>query len=222
MPNAVIVDALRTPLGRRNGKLKDQHPVDLAAQVLRTIVERNGVDPALVEDVIMGCVMQVGEQGINIARNAALAAGFPETTVGTTIDRQCGSSQQAAHFAAQGVMAGAYDVVIAAGVENMTRVPMGASVADGKYGLPFGPMMTARYPNLVPQGISAELISEKWGITREQNDAFSLESHVRAARATEEGRFDHEILPITVPTETGDEVVNRDEGIRADSSLEKL
>jgi acetyl-CoA acyltransferase len=222
MPTAVIVDAIRTPLGRRNGKLKDVHPVDLAAQVLRAVVARNGVDPELVEDVIMGCVMQVGEQGINIARNAALAAGFPESTVGTTVDRQCGSSQQAAHFAAQGVIAGAYDVVIAAGVESMTRVPMGASVADGKYGLPFGPMMTTRYPNLVPQGISAELISEKWGITREQNDAFSLESHVRAARATEEGRFDHEILPVTVPTETGDEVVNRDEGIRADSSLEKL
>ena len=142
--------------------------------MLQAVVERNGIDPALVEDVIMGCVMQVGEQGINIGRNAALAAGFPETTVGTTIDRQCGSSQQAAHFAAQGVMAGAYDVVIAAGVENMTRVPMGASVADGKYGFPFGPMMTGRYPNLVPQGISAELISEKWGISREDNDAFSV------------------------------------------------
>jgi acetyl-CoA acyltransferase len=222
MPTAVIVDAIRTPLGRRNGKLKDVHPVDLAAHVLRAIVERNGVDPELVEDVIMGCVMQVGEQGINIARNAALAAGFPESTVGTTVDRQCGSSQQAAHFAAQGVIAGAYDVVIAAGVESMTRVPMGASVAEGKYGIPFGPMMTGRYPNLVPQGISAELISEKWGITREQNDAFSLESHLRAARATEEGRFDREILPITVPAESGDEVVNRDEGIRPDSSLEKL
>ena len=222
MPTAVIVDAIRTPLGRRNGKLKDVHPVDLAAHVLRAVVERNGVDPELVEDVIMGCVMQVGEQGINIARNAALAAGFPESTVGTTVDRQCGSSQQAAHFAAQGVIAGAYDVVIAAGVESMTRVPMGASVADGKYGFPFGPMMTGRYPNLVPQGISAELISEKWGITREQNDAFSLESHLRAARATEEGRFDREILPITVPTESGDEIVNRDEGIRPDSSLEKL
>src|SRR5579864_9585782 len=136
MPNAVIVDALRTPLGRRNGKLKDQHPVDLAAQVLRTIVERNGVDPALVEDVIMGCVMQVGEQGINIARNAALAAGFPETTVGTTIDRQCGSSQQAAHFAAQGVIAGAYDVVVACGVESMSRIPMGTAGIGQD---PFGP-----------------------------------------------------------------------------------
>jgi len=222
MPNAVIVDALRTPLGRRNGKLKDQHPVDLAAQVLREIVARNGVDPALVEDVIMGCVMQVGEQGINIARNAALAAGFPENTVGTTIDRQCGSSQQAAHFAAQGVMAGAYDVVIAAGVENMTRVPMGASVADGKYGFPFGPMMTGRYPNLVPQGISAELISEKWGISREANDAFAVQSHLRAARATEEGRFDREIMPVNITTDDGDETMTRDEGIRPDSSIEKL
>src|SRR5207249_3850655 len=222
MPTAVIVDAIRTPLGRRNGKLKDVHPVDLAAHVLQAVVERNDVDPALVEDVIMGCVMQVGEQSINIARNAALAAGFPESTVGTTVDRQCGSSQQAAHFAAQGVIAGAYDVVIAAGVESMTRVPMGASVADGKYGLPFGPMMTGRYPNLVPQGISAEMISEKWGISREQNDAFSVESHRRAARATEEGRFERELLPITVPTESGEEVVNRDEGIRPDSSLETL
>jgi acetyl-CoA acyltransferase len=222
MPTAVIVDAIRTPLGRRNGKLKDVHPVDLAAHVLRALVERNDVDPALVEDVIMGCVMQVGEQGINVGRNAALAAGFPETTVGTTIDRQCGSSQQAAHFAAQGVIAGAYDVVIAAGVESMTRVPMGASVADGKYGFPFGPMMTGRYPNLVPQGISAELIAEKWGITREQNDAFSVQSHQRAARAAAEGRFDRETLPITVPTESGDEVVNRDEGIRPDSSMETL
>jgi acetyl-CoA acetyltransferase family protein len=222
MPNAVIVDAIRTPLGRRNGKLKDVHPVDLMADVLREIVARNGVDPALVEDVIMGCVMQVGEQGINVGRNAALAAGFPESTVGTTIDRQCGSSQQAAHFAAQGVIAGAYDVVIAAGFESMSRVPMGASVADGKYGFPFGPEMTTRYPNLVPQGISAELISEKWGITREDNDAFSVESHRRAARATEEGRFDREIMPVTVKTDEGEERMTRDEGIRPDSTLEKL
>ncbi|HVJ96010.1 MAG TPA: thiolase family protein, partial [Acidimicrobiia bacterium] len=218
MPTAVIVDAIRTPLGRRNGSLKDVHPVDLAAHTLKALVERNDFDPALVEDVIMGCVMQVGEQGINIARSAALAAGFPENTIGTTIDRQCGSSQQAAHFAAQGVMAGAYDVVIASGIESMTRVPMGASVADGKYGFPFGPMMTGRYPNLVPQGISAELISEKWNISREQNDAFSVESHKRAARAREEGRFDKEIVPIT----TDDGVVSQDEGIRPDSSMETL
>src|SRR5918912_22398 len=162
MPTAVIVDAVRTPLGRRNGKLKDTHPVDLAAHVLKAVVERNDVDPALVEDVVMGCVMQVGDQGINIGRNAALAAGLPESVVGTTVDRQCGSSQQAAHFAAQGVIAGAYDVVVAAGVENMTRVPMGASVIPGSF--PFGPQMTQRYPNLVPQGISAEMISEKWNI----------------------------------------------------------
>jgi acetyl-CoA acyltransferase len=222
MPNAVIVDVLRTPLGRRNGKLKDQHPVDLSARVLRAIVERNDLDPALVEDVIMGCVMQVGEQGINIARNAALAAGFPETTVGTTVDRQCGSSQQAAHFAAQGVIAGAYDVVIAAGIESMSRVPMGASVADGKYGFPFGPMMTGRYPDLVPQGISAELISEKWGISRAANDAFSVQSHQRAARATEEGRFEREILPVEIATDDGTETMTRDEGIRPDTSVEKL
>jgi acetyl-CoA acyltransferase len=222
MPTAVIVDAIRTPLGRRNGKLKDVHPVDLVAHVLQTIVERNGVDPALVEDVIMGCVMQVGEQGINVGRNAALAAGFPETTVGTTIDRQCGSSQQAAHFAAQGVMAGAYDVVIAAGIESMSRVPMGASVADGKYGFPFGPMMTGRYPNLVPQGISAELISEKWGISRADNDAFAVESHKRAARATEEGRFDREIMAVKIKTDDGEETFAHDEGIRPDSNVEKL
>jgi acetyl-CoA acyltransferase len=220
MATAVIVDAVRTPLGRRNGKLKDTHPVDLAAHVLKALVERNDLDPALVEDVIMGCVMQVGDQGINIARNAALAAGFPESTTGTSVDRQCGSSQQAAHFAAQGVIAGAYDVVIAAGVENMTRVPMGASVIPGSF--PFGPLMTQRYPGLVPQGISAEMIAEKWNISREENDAFSVQSHLRAARATDEGRFENEIVPINVTTEAGEELMTRDEGIRPDSSLEKL
>ncbi len=222
MATAVIVDAVRTPLGRRNGALKDVHPVDMAAHVVRTLVERTDIDPALIEDVIMGCVMQVGEQGINVARSAALAAGLPESVVGTTVDRQCGSSQQAAHFAAQGVIAGAYDVVIASGVENMSRVPMGASIADGKYGYPFGPQMTARYPNLVPQGISAELIAEKWGISREENDRFSVESHLRAARAREEGRFDREIVPINAPGEDGEVVVSRDEGIRPDSNVEKL
>jgi acetyl-CoA acyltransferase len=220
MPNAVIVDAVRTPLGKRNGKLKDVHPVDLAAHTLRALVERNDVDPALVEDVIMGCVMQVGDQAVNIGRNAALAAGFPETVVGTSIDRQCGSSQQSAHFAAQGVIAGAYDVVIAAGVENMSRVPMGVSFLPGS--VPFGPEMLARYPHLVPQGISAELIAEKWGITREQNDAFSVQSHQRAARARAEGRFDREIVPIDVTTEAGSERFAADEGIRPDSSMETL
>jgi acetyl-CoA acyltransferase len=219
MPTAVIVDAVRTALGRRNGKLKDVHPVDLAATTLQALVERTGVDPALIEDVIMGCVMQVGDQAVNVGRNAALAAGFPETVVGTTVDRQCGSSQQAAHFAAQGVIAGAYDIVIAAGVENMTRVPMGASFIAGS--LPFGPKMMERY-NLVPQGISAELIAEKWGITREQNDQLSLESHQKATRATDEGRFENEIVPVTIPTDSGTEQFRVDEGFRRESSLEKL
>lgn len=220
MPTAVIVDAVRTPLGRRNGKLKDWHPVDLAAHTLRAVVDRNDVDPGLVDDVIMGCVSQVGEQGVNIARNAVLGAGFPESVVGTSVDRQCGSSQQAAHFAAQGVMAGAYDLVIAAGVESMTRVPMGASISTG--GMPFGPKMTERYPGLVPQGISAELIAEKWGLSREANDAFAAESHQRAARATEEGRFEREIVSVPVVTDEGSEDMARDEGIRPDSTVETL
>jgi acetyl-CoA acyltransferase len=223
MPTAVIVDAVRTAGGKRNGKLKDWHPVDLAAETLKALVERNDLDPALIEDVIMGCVMQTGAQGLNIGRNAALAAGFPESVVGTSIDRQCGSSQQSAHFAAQGVMAGAYDVVIAAGVEVMTLVPMGVTMQGP--GLPFGPKVMERYAaagGLVPQGISAELIAEKWGLSREDLDRFSVESHKRAARATEEGRFEHEIIPITVETESGKETFARDEGIRPDSSLETL
>ncbi len=219
MPTAVIVDAVRTALGRRNGKLKDTHPVDLAAITLQALVERNGLDPALIDDVIMGCVMQVGDQAVNVGRNALLAAGFPETVTGTTVDRQCGSSQQAAHFAAQGVIAGAYDVVVAAGVENMTRVPMGASFIAGS--VPFGPRVMERY-NLVPQGISAELIAEKWNISREDNDRLSLESHQRAARATDEGRFEREIVPVTVTTEGGTEEFSVDEGIRRDTTMEKL
>ena len=156
MKTAVIVDAVRTPCGKRNGQLKDWHPVDLSAHSLKALVERTGIDPAIVDDVVMGCVMQVGEQSLNIARNAVLAAGWPESVPGTTVDRQCGSSQQAAHFAAQGVMAGAYDVVVAAGVEVMTRVPMGSSIAEGKHGFPFGQTVQARYAadgGLVNQGI---------------------------------------------------------------------
>jgi acetyl-CoA acyltransferase len=221
MPTAVIVDAVRTAAGRRNGQLKDWHPVDLAAETLRALVSRNDLDPALVEDVIMGCVMQVGEQSLNVGRNAALAAGFPESVVGTTIDRQCGSSQQAAHFAAQGVMAGVQDIVIAAGVEVMTRVPMGATVMSGP-GLPFGSKMNDRYASvggLVPQGISAELIADKWNLSREELDAFSVQSHQRAARATEEGRFEKEIIAVT-GADGG--VFDRDEGVRADSNVEKL
>src|SRR6478735_128426 len=190
MNTAVIVDAIRTPLGRRNGKLKDWHPVDLAAETLTALIDRTGIDPAIVDDVVMGCVMQVGEQAVNVGRNAVLAAGWPEDVPGTTIDRQCGSSQQAAHFAAQGVIAGAYDVVVAAGVEVMTRVPMGSAMADGKFGFPFGPRIGARYApagGLVPQGISAELIADKWGITREDMDRFGVRSQAYARRATDEG-----------------------------------
>ncbi len=221
MANAVIIDAIRTPLGKRNGRLKDWHPVDLASETLRALIERTGIDPGIVDDVIMGCVMQVGEQAVNVARNAVLAAGFPETVPGTTVDRQCGSSQQAAHFAAQGVIAGAYDVVIAAGVEVMTRVPMGSSMADGKFGFPFGPKVAARYEavgGLVPQGISAELIAEKWGISREDMDRFGLQSQERAARATAEGRFQAEILPVL---DSEGRLMTTDEGIR-ESSYEKL
>ena len=221
MHNAVIVDALRTPLGKRNGRLKEWHPVDLAAQTLKALVERNNFDPALIDDVIMGCVMQVGEQSLNIGRNAVLAAGLPETIPGTTIDRQCGSSQQAAHFAAQGVMAGAYDIVIASGVEVMTRVPMGSAVAEGKYGFPFGPGVSARYAaegGLVPQGISAELIADKWGITRDDMDAFGVRSQEYAARATKEGRFEREILPVV---DAEGKMMTTDEGIR-DTTRESL
>src|SRR5947209_12940462 len=186
---AVIVDAVRTPVGRRNGKLKDWHPVDLLAQTLKALVERTNIDPALIDDVIAGCVSQVGEQSLNVGRNAALAAGFPETVPGTTVDRQCGSSQQAIHFAAQGVISGAYDVAIAGGVEVMTRVPMGSSYQQGP-GSPFGSRMLHRYDNgLVHQGISADLVAQKWEISRNELDEFSLESHRRAARATAEGRF---------------------------------
>jgi len=222
MSNAVIVDAVRTPVGRRNGKLEGIHPVDLAAIPLRALVERNDLDPGLIEDVIMGTVMQTGEQGVNVGRNAALAAGFPEEVVGVTIDRQCGSSQQSAHFAAQGVMAGAYDVVVAAGVESMTRVPMGITSQQGP-GKPFGPKMLERYSQgLVPQGISAEMIAEKWSLSREVLDAISLESHRRAARATEERRFESQIVPVEVETEDGREIMTKDEGIRWDTSMEKL
>jgi acetyl-CoA acyltransferase len=223
MRNAVIVDAVRTPVGRRNGAFKDTHPVDLAAIPLQALVERNDLDPELIDDVIMGNVSQTGEQAYNVGRNAALAAGFPESVPGVTIDRQCGSSQQSAHFAAQAVMAGAQDVVIAAGVENMTRVPMGITAQNGP-GLPFGARMLERYANgLVPQGISAEMIAEKWAISREELDELSLESHRRAARATDESRFDGQIVPVESTLEDGSTgTVTQDEGIRWDTSLEKL
>jgi len=227
MTTAVIVDAVRTPGGKRNGKLRGWHAVDLAAEPLKALVERNNLDPALVDDVIMGCVMQVGEQAVNVGRNAVLAAGFPESVPSTSIDRQCGSSQQALHFAAQGVIAGAYDVVIAAGIEHMTHTPMGSSVVRD-LGFPFGPAVMARYQEqggLVSQGISAELIADKWGLTREQLDEYSARSQEFAARATEEGRFEREILPITVRDDEGkptDEVLKSDEGIRPGTTAEVL
>ena len=223
MTNAVIVDAVRTPTGRRNGVFKDIHAVDLASIPLQALVKRNNLDPALIDDVIMGNVSQTGEQAYNIGRNAALAAGFPEEVPGVTIDRQCGSSQQAAHFAAQAIMDGAQDVVIAAGVESMTRVPMGITAEQGP-GMPFGPRMFERYSQgLVPQGISAEMIAEKWGISRQELDELSLESHLRADKATTEGRFEGQIVPVEITRENGDtETVTRDEGIRSDTSLEKL
>jgi acetyl-CoA acyltransferase len=220
---AVIVEAVRTAIGRRNGRLKDWHPVDLMAEVLSALVQRAGIDAGSVEDVIVGCVDQAGEQAFNVGRNAALAAGFPESVPGTTVDRQCGSSQQAIHFAAQGVISGAYDIVIAGGVESMTRVPMGSTTMHGP-GAPFGPRMVKRYDNgLVHQGISADLIAHKWEISREELDAFSLESHRRAAQATAEGRFRSQILPIQVTNEDGTtSLFDKDEGIRPDTSLEKL
>jgi acetyl-CoA acyltransferase len=195
--DAVIVGAVRTPVGKgkANGALHDVLPVDLLAHSLREVVERTGVDPAQVDDVIAGAVTQVGDQSVNIARNALLGAGFPESVPGTTVDRQCGSSQQAISFAAQGILAGSYDIAIAAGVESMSRVPMGTSVLPGSD--PFGRGMAERYPEgLVPQGISAELIAAKWGLSRTELDEFSASSHEKAAYATKEGLFDNELAPI--------------------------
>jgi acetyl-CoA acyltransferase len=231
MRNAVIVDAVRTAGGRRHGKLSGWHPADLAGETLKALAERNGLDPVLVDDVIMGCVMQVGSQSLNIGRNAVLAAGWPESVPATTIDRQCGSSQQSAHFAAQGVIAGAYDVVVAAGVEVMTTTPMGASVTAGSF--PFGPDVMARYEGaggLVPQGISAELIAERWGLSREDLDTFGAQSQDRAQQATDEGRFDREIIAVAekrLDKETArliqpGELVTRDEGLRPGTTVETL
>ena len=217
---AVIVGAVRSPVGKRGGSLKDVHPVDLLADVLRELVARTGVDPERIEDSITGCVSQAGEQTFNIGRNAWLAAGFPETTPATTIDRQCGSSQQAAHFAAQGVMAGAYDLVVAAGVESMTRVPMFSSTMGQS---PFGTRLPARYDGkLVPQGISAELIASKWGITREQSDDFAHRSHLRAAGAIREGRFEREVVPMKVTVDGTEILFDHDEGVRMEPDREKL
>jgi acetyl-CoA acyltransferase len=227
MTTAVIVDTVRTAGGKRNGKLRNWHAVDLGAEPLKALAERNDLDPAVVEDVIYGCVMQVGEQSLNVARNAVLSAGWPESVPATTVDRQCGSSQQAVHFAAQGVIAGAYDVVVAGGVEAMTRVPMGSSVGRD-LGHPFGPRVNERYAEvggLVPQGISAEMIADRWGLSREDLDRWGARSQQRAARAAAEGRFDREIVPVAVRDDEGNdtaEVLDRDEGVRPDTTPEVL
>ncbi len=223
MRDAVIVEAVRTPVGRRNGALRDWHPVDLSAHVLEALAARSGIDPALVDDVVWGCVMQTGEQAVNVGRNAVLAAGWPEEIPGVTVDRQCGSSQQALHFAAAGVISGQYDVAVAGGVESMTRVPLGATMTQGP-GIPFGPRMLERYDNgLVPQGISAEMIAERWAITREQVDDVALGSHEKAITAIDEGRFERQVAPVPVVAADGTETVfAADEGVRRGTSPDKL
>jgi acetyl-CoA acyltransferase len=213
--SAVIVDVVRTPSGRGKpgGALSHVHPVDLAAGVLTAVVERNGLESGQIDDVLLGCVSQVGEQSANIARQAVLAAGFDEAVPASSIDRQCGSSQQAVHFAAQGVMSGHYDIVIAGGVESMSRVPLG--VAASVAGTPVSPMLAARYPaGLVNQGISAELIAQRWNLSRDRLDAFAVRSHARAATATREGRFATQLLPV--------DAVAVDETIRETTTVESL
>ena len=223
MRDAVIVDAVRTPVGKGKpgGALSGVHPVDLHAHAIRALVERTGIDPALVDDVISGAVGQVGEQSSNTARWAALAAGLPETVPAVTVDRQCGSSQQAIHFAAQGVIAGAYDMVIASGIESMSRVSMGSQSLGKDF---FGSEVAARYPDgLVPQGISAELVAAKWNLSREQLDTFAAESHRRAAQAWAEGRFARDVTPIKAPNVNGELVeVTSDESVRPSTTVEVL
>jgi acetyl-CoA acyltransferase len=215
--DAVIVAAVRTPVGKRNGGLSGVHPVDLSGQVLQALAARTGIDPAVVDDVIWGCVSQVGEQTFDIGRNAVLAAGWPESVPGVTVDRQCGSSQQSVHFAAAGVISGQYDVVVAGGVESMSRVTMGSSVAGA---WPFGENFRARYDNVAPnQGIGAEMIAERWKLSRTQLDEFSHSSHEKAATAQDDGRFDEQIVPVTTPDGTQ---VSKDEGIRRGGTLEKM
>ncbi len=219
MREVVIVEAVRTPMGRRAGVLSGIHPNNLGALVLNEVVRRAGIESSLVEDVVFGCVDQVGEQGANVARNVLLTADFPYETPATTVDRQCGSSQQAIHFAANLIQAGTCDITIGGGVESMSRVPLGATIMQGP-GAPFQPELLSKY-ELTPQGISAEEIAAKWGIGRQEADEFALESQERAKRARDEGRFDREILPVDVKLEGLPATIKTDEGIR-DTSLEKL
>jgi acetyl-CoA acyltransferase len=219
MREAVIVEAVRSPIGRRNGKLKDLHPVVLASLVLKELVRRAGIEPGQVDDVVFGCVGQAGEQSLNIGRNAWLTAGFPFTTPATTVDRQCGSSQQAVHFAANLIQSGVCDVTIAGGVESMSRVPMGSNAMSP--GTPFPPELLELY-DLVPQGISAELIARKYGVSRKQMDEFSVRSHHLAHEATEKGYLSSQIVPIDVPVEGNGHslLFSQDEGIRANANYE--
>jgi acetyl-CoA acyltransferase len=215
MRDAVIVDAVRVPVGRRRGSLAGIHPVDLSAHVLRAVVERTGIDPGIVDDVIWGCVSQVGEQTFNVGRAAVLAAGWPETVTGVTVDRQCGSSQQSVHFAAAGVVSGQYDVAIAGGVESMSRIPMFSAVGTD-LGIPFGQTVLDRYGIAeFNQGTGAEMIAERWGLSREQLDEYALSSHQRAAAATDSGAFKDELAVLPG-------VLEVDEGIRRETTLEKL
>jgi acetyl-CoA acetyltransferase family protein len=216
----VIVEAARTPIGRGHsakGFFRDVHPNELLGTAYQAVIERAGIEPELVEDVVAGCVSQVGEQSNNIARNAWLQAGLPVGTPASTVDRQCGSGQQAVSFAAGLIAAGVHDVMIGAGVEHMGRVPMGSNVADEELGTPFPPELMERY-ELIPQGLSAELIAERWEIARSEQDELGLRSHRLAARATGEGRFDREIVPIEIDGDT----IATDQGIRYDTSLEQL
>ena len=218
MRDAVIVAAVRTAVGKRNGALSGVNPVDLSAHVLQALAERSGTDPAVVDDVIWGCVSQFGEQTFDIARNAVLAAGWPLSVPGVTVDRQCGSSQQAVHFAAAGLIAGQYDVVVAGGVESMTRVPMGSS--RGTAANPSGSALETLYKGVPPnQGIGAEMIAERWGFSRAQLDEFSLASHEKAAAAQDEGRFERQIAPVALPDGA---VLASDEGVRRGGSMETL
>src|SRR2546430_5649816 len=217
MREAVIVEAVRTPIGRLNGKLKHIHPVVLGSLVMREVVRRAGIKPEQVEDVVFGCVGQAGEQSLNIGRNAWLTTGFPVTTPATTVDRQCGSGQQAIHFAANLIQSGVCDVTIAGGVESMSRVPMGSNALQP--GTPFPPELTELY-DLVPQGISAELIARKYGVSRKQMDEFGVMSHQRAHEATHKGYMRSQILSVDVPVNGHTEVFDKDEGIRANATYE--
>ena len=218
MRDAVIVAAVRTAVGKRNGALSGVHPVDLSAHVLQALAERSGTDPAVVDDVIWGCVSQFGEQTFDIARNAVLAAGWPLSVPGVTVDRQCGSSQQSVHFAAAGLVSGQYDVVVAGGVESMSRVPMGSS--RGAAANPSGSGLETLFKGVPPnQGIGAEMIAERWGLSRTQLDEYSLASHQKAAAAIDEGRFAGQITPVKLDDGT---VMDTDEGVRRGSTLEKL